>query len=127
VSAAPTNGDFKRIGYMQAFWPVVVATVVVTWTLSSSLSSISDTRDRLGKLEGSYAQILSKQESADAKFNAALTELETQFRASDQERNIQWANIMRNTALLWGRVYQEKYPSEIQFYPSISRDPQIGK
>lgn len=59
--------------------------------------------------------------SRDTAFNAKLTEIETQFRAEDQMRNVQWAEMRRTISLLWESEFKTRYPSEIQFYPSIAQ------
>lgn len=56
-----------------------------------------------------------------AEFRAKLTEIETQFLGADHIRNLQYANNLRYTALMWEKLYGQKFPSEIQFYPTISQ------
>jgi hypothetical protein len=56
-----------------------------------------------------------------ASYDSKLIEIETQFSASDQVRNLQHSTAMRNIALLWEKVYGSRFPSEVQYYPTISQ------
>ena len=49
-----------------------------------------------------------------------IEEIETQFRAVDEFRNVNLAGQMRFNALLWQKAYGETFPSEV-YFPTISR------
>lgn len=71
------------------------------------------------------AEIAGLKEAAtvkDSLLAAKLIEVETQFRAEDQLRNVQWADARRTMALLWEKTYGQQYPTGIQFYPNIAQD-----
>lgn len=53
--------------------------------------------------------------------NARLVEIETQFRAADQARNVQFATQQRFDAILYEKVFGSRYPSDAIFYPNISK------
>ena len=54
-------------------------------------------------------------------FDASLKEVETQFRSSDQARNIQFANQLRWDSILFEKCFPgSRFPSQIQYYPGIS-------
>lgn len=106
-----------------------VATVLMTslfnlwFTANTAATTGVELKDRVVKLE---AQI-----SADRIDISSLknrnTEIETQFRASDQVRNLMHASDMRVLALLWHKSYKEDYPIQNAYYPTIARDPQNDK
>jgi len=48
-------------------------------------------------------------------------EIETQFRAEDQMRNVQFATQQRMNAFLWEKAFGSRYPSDAIFYPAISK------
>lgn len=48
-----------------------------------------------------------------------LTEVETQFKAADDYRNINLTSQMRLNSLMWQKAYGEPFPSEM-YFPSIS-------
>jgi hypothetical protein len=73
------------------------------------------------KNAGNVGQLTTDFEKSFSSNQATFTEIETQFRASDQSRNVQFANQQRTNALLWRKSYGESYPSEIQYYPEIAR------
>ncbi len=52
-----------------------------------------------------------------------LREIETQFRATDQIRNIMHANDMRVQAMLWKKSFGSEYPIDNAYYPTISANP----
>jgi hypothetical protein len=82
--------------------------------------SIKD-RDAMHQAISISSDKISNGERRDEKFDSSLTEIETQFRAADQVRNIQFANQLRYDALLWERIFGTRFPSDIQYYPSISQ------
>lgn len=53
---------------------------------------------------------------------ADLKEVETQFRATDQIRNLMHANDLRVQSLLWQKVYAAPYPAENPYLPTIAQD-----
>lgn len=59
----------------------------------------------------------------NATIREKLTEVETQFRAGDEMRNLQWAEMRRTLALLWQKSYGEPYPSDVAYYPRIGQSP----
>lgn len=69
------------------------------------------------------ASLNAEVKSNEARTSSKLVEIETQFRASDQSRSVQWASTLRWVSLIWEKVYGQKFPSEIQFYPSIAQQP----
>ncbi len=48
-----------------------------------------------------------------------LSEVETQFKAADDYRNINLAAQMRFNSLLWQQAFGQPFPSEV-YFPSIS-------
>jgi predicted Holliday junction resolvase-like endonuclease len=49
-----------------------------------------------------------------------LGEVETQFRAADEFRNVNLASQMRFNSLLWQKAYGEQFPGEI-YFPTITK------
>ena len=49
----------------------------------------------------------------------ALKEIETQFCASDDVRNLMHANDLRLTAVLWHEVFHSDFPIGDAYYPKI--------
>lgn len=62
----------------------------------------------------------SKLNALEVTMNERLSEIETQFRAADEYRNINLANQMRWVALLWQKTYGEPLPGEV-YFPAISK------
>ena len=57
-----------------------------------------------------------------AETDARLVEIETQFRAEDQIRNVQWADARRTMAIIYEDTHPGKrYPSDISFFPEIAQ------
>lgn len=52
-----------------------------------------------------------------------LREVETQFRASDQVRNLTHANDLRVQAMLWKKAFGADFPLDNAYYPEIAREP----
>ncbi len=78
---------------------------------------LNKTTERLGTEQSRINGLLS---STISETRATITEIESQFKAADEYRNINLAGQMRTNALLWQRIYGEPYPTEV-YFPSISR------
>ncbi len=62
----------------------------------------------------------SKINTIEVTLTEKLAEVETQFRAADEYRNVNLAGEMRFVSLLWQKSYGEPFPSDI-YFPTISR------
>lgn len=62
----------------------------------------------------------SKLNSLEIMVTERLGEVETQFRAADEYRNVMLATQMRYIGLLWHKAYGEPFPTET-YFPTISR------
>lgn len=58
--------------------------------------------------------------AARALIEARLVEVETQFRAADEFRNINLAGQMRYNSLLWQQCFGTSFPTEV-YFPAISQ------
>jgi hypothetical protein len=75
---------------------------------------------RVSTLETSIAQAEASRREAEAHFNTALTEIETQFCASDTVRNLIHAQDMRTASMLWAASHNgERLPTDNAFYPVV--------
>lgn len=114
-----TNGKqtvFVVIGIIGAIATLVTGAAVIfdLRVENAVLKATQTTREELAAIRGANA-------ANEALLNAKLVEIETQFRAEDQMRNVQWADQRRLMALLWQKEFGAPYPSEIQFYPSVAK------
>lgn len=62
----------------------------------------------------------SKINTLEVTLTERLAEVETQFKAADEYRNINLAGQMRFNSLLWQKSYGEPFPNET-YFPAISR------
>lgn len=85
-----------------------------------SIQDRTEMRAQLSNITTDLSIQRADQKTNVATTTSALTEIETQFRASDQIRNAQTANTNRFLSLLWQKAYSEPFPAEV-FYPEISR------
>lgn len=112
MSTQPTNGKSQ--------WALVISILSVGGVMLAGAWQIVDL-----KIESAVIKQTSKSSTERAAFEAEmrtrLIEIETQFRAEDQARNIQWANMNRTQTILWEKTFGTRYPSDIQFYPQISK------
>jgi hypothetical protein len=49
----------------------------------------------------------------------ALNEVETQFCAQDIVRNLMHANDLREIAMMWQKLFDQRFPTDNAFYPTI--------
>lgn len=87
-----------------------------------SIRDRQEIRDQLGVLQGKVSDNTVFFRENIMKINESLREVETQFLASDQMRNIQLSSNMRWTAILWKKVYGDDFPT-YEYYPSIAQPP----
>jgi hypothetical protein len=79
---------------------------------------------RLATLEERVTSGSAERRATDARFQAALTEIETQFCASDIVRNLIHANDLRMLSLLWKTIHNgETYPTDNAYYPMVCNRP----
>lgn len=82
-------------------------------------SKINDTVTVNGNRISSVEAAIREQKS---EFTQKLVEIETQFRASDQIRNIQMANQQRLNFLMWNKSNPDNlFPADSIYYPHISQ------
>lgn len=62
----------------------------------------------------------SKMNAIEVQYSERLREVETQFRAADEFRNINLAGQMRFNGLLWQQSFGSPFPQEV-YFPSIAK------
>lgn len=85
-----------------------------------SIRDRQEIRDAFDRMQAQLNIVDARDQASTAKLDAATVEIESQFRASDQYHNVQQANALRYTALLWEKTYDQKFP-EISYFPSIAQ------
>jgi len=135
VSDAPGNGRWAKWQvFLTAFGGVtVVGAAIIGFllqsgatanTVSQQATAISDMRAQIGALMGQQAQDHTELVAMREK----LTEVETQFCASDIVRNLMHAADLRETAMLWHKTFGETLPTDNAYYPTIcNRDVQAPR
>lgn len=86
-----TNGRF-------GFWSVLIGAASVTGSVIYAIVAL-------------YVSL--------AEMRQSLKEVETQFCASDDVRNLMHAHDLRLTALLWKKTFGTDYPIGDAYYPKI--------
>lgn len=75
--------------------------------------------DRVSKLENEMSGEIAERRSQNADTKTSLREVETQFCAADQTRNLMHAYDMRVEALLWEKSFASRLPTDNAYYPTI--------
>jgi transcriptional regulator of met regulon len=84
----------------------------------------SQLNERMRAAEATIGSNSSDVRGRIATLNAKLVEIETQFAAADQIRNLTHAQDMRVQAMLWAKTHPgEQLPTDNSYYPSISTRP----
>lgn len=73
----------------------------------------------IGAVATPLIMMYSKLQTLEVMVTERLGEVETQFRAADNMRNVNLAAQMRVNALLWQKVFEASLPTEV-YYPEIS-------
>jgi len=99
---------------------VVLAGALVTLyvQVNTAYTTANDLKDRVDRLTVQFTEARSQLSIVCAD----LKEVETQFRATDQVRNLMHANDLRIQSLLWQKVYGAPYPAENPYLPTIAQD-----
>lgn len=93
-------------------------------TMQGQLRGLDARMDGMSRRMDAAEVRISDHRSKIDHLDAATVEIETQFRASDQTRNMSHAADMRVQAMLWEKVYKQRYPTDNAYYPTIARtDP----
>jgi hypothetical protein len=88
-------------------------------TSIGAAKDVSSLSVRVGALE----ERISAQRVEITTLETKNTEIETQFRSSDQIRNLMHASDLRITAMLWKKTFGMDYPISNSYYPSIAQSP----
>ena len=88
------------------------------YTANSAASEAGALKDRVDRLE-----IVASDNRAElASVCAALVEIETQFRASDQIRNLMHKADINDISMLWSRSYKQEFPTADTYLPTIAQE-----
>lgn len=97
---------------------VFSAIVGLSWAANSAYGKAMELQGRLDRME----ETVSANRAQFAQVCSALVEIETQFRASDQVRNLMHTNDLRIQAMLWRKSFGEEYPVGDPYLPTIAQD-----
>ena len=133
---APTNGNGTNgLGRMLAIAGAGAAIVVplvagIFWIAQVSdratvaMQEITDLRRQVNALESGAGTTKNELVAVQS----SLTEIETQFEAADQIRNLMHANELRVESLLWQKTFAgTSFPTDNAYYPSIANRPAPNK
>ncbi len=81
--------------------------------------------DGVASLRKELGEGKAERKENEARFRAALTEIETQFRAVAQMDNLRTVENRRALALLWEKVFGSRYPDR-DFFPDMSQPKPSG-
>lgn len=90
-----------------SFVATIITTVAVTLGLIASVAT-------------PLILMYSKLNAMEVQFGERLQEIETQFKAADDFRNINLAQQSRVNALMWRQAYGVDFPQEL-YYPAIAK------
>jgi hypothetical protein len=112
-----------------ARWQLWVSLASVGLVLMGALMALyltaNKAADDAAKLTARMAIVesgVAKNDREIAGMMADLCEVETQFRADDQTRNLMHANEMRIDSMLWKRAFGSEYPTDNAYYPTIAQE-----
>lgn len=116
-----TNGTARWQVWVTAA-SVAVILVGALMTLYVQVNTAYTTAVELQGRVDRLALALAASESQVTQLCSALVEVETQFRASDQVRNLMHVNDLRTEAMLWRKSFGADYPMGDAYLPTIARD-----
>lgn len=100
---------------------LVVIFGAIFW-VSGIANEVNQNKESLDSQERRLNDIATDLRQSDLQTNGMtrdLKEVETQFCAADIIRNLTHASDLRNTAMLWYKVYGITYPTDNAYYPTI--------
>lgn len=91
------------------------------YSAATNQGAISVMQGRLDRIEERSSEL----HTMHAQMEIKLTEIETQFCASDIIRNLMHANELRVMAVLWAKAFpQQRIPTDNSYYPMVcNRQP----
>lgn len=129
AQVANGTGGLGRIFAVGAAVVSVIAPIVLGSIWISNVSgNATMALARLEEIDTRLSRLLDSENRGDidmAQVRSALTEIETQFKASDQIRNVMHADDMRWRSVIWQKVFPgTTMPTDNAYYPTISGKPE---
>lgn len=118
---AETNGTARLGVWVSALGTgalILGALFVLYSQVSTTYATTNDLKERVERLS---AEVVTNRTQI-TQLCSELTEVETQFRASDQVRNLMHTNDLRVEAMLWHKTYGQEYPVSDPYLPTIAQD-----
>jgi hypothetical protein len=126
LTESPTNGNGNGSLNRMGVWASVVGVGFVLLAALFTLFSTAQTAATLGEENKRRIETVENGHILDASqissICAHLVEIETQFRAADQVRNLMHANDLRLISLLWQKQYHQPYPGGDPYLPTIAQE-----
>lgn len=97
-------------GYVTRAQLAISVVTVVAMLAGGAYAWLSNLTDKLSTIQTEQAHLRS-----------ALTEIETQFCAEDNARNLTHAYDLRMVAMLWKKSFGDELPTDNMFYARIGR------
>jgi hypothetical protein len=131
MPARPHNGINWTV-WLSVPSALAVLVVAVVW-IGSIGSRVSDHENEIKAIQDTEAQHQHDAVASDAelyreigalrvdqaKLTSAEAEIETQFCAADIVRNEEKSGALRNTAMLWQKVFGQPFPTDNVYYARI--------
>lgn len=117
----PANGNAKWQVWLSAAgvgFVILGAMFGLFMTATNAFTMASSLQSRVATME----TLIHANEIEISVQRAQLTEIETQFRASDQVRNVMHANDLRVESMLWQKSFGTPYPIGNAYYPTIAQE-----
>jgi hypothetical protein len=121
VAAGANNGNTR--------WQTIAAIITVAVLGSGAIVQFGSLRSTVERLETDLTDFrniqraqgdeIARLQKSIGELHLSLSEIETQFCASDIVRNLMHANDLRQVSLLWQKVFNVPYPTNNAYYPTI--------
>jgi hypothetical protein len=124
------NGNSEAKALTAANWIQFVIVILlilgmVAAVAESRLKPLEDKIDNLEKLQEKYDALLASVAADHSERVAKEGEIETQFNADSQLRNVQFSDQQRIDAVMWNHINGlGSYPAGPYFQPNISQQAQ---
>ena len=97
---------------------ILGAMFVLYSQVSTAYAKANDLEGRVDRLSAE----LTDERNKVTQICSSLVEVETQFRASDQVRNLMHVNDLRTQAMLWRKSFGADYPVGDAYLPTIAQE-----
>lgn len=119
------TADYVRYGFYASVVSALAAAFIWVGSIANQVSTIAGKQGAIEERLGRMEENLTRNGLSIASLDRNQHEIETQFCADDDTRNLMQASDLRVMALLWQKSYDTAFPLGTAYYPRICQRGEV--